>query len=409
MKRILTLCLIQLGFYLTVAAQPCVPNTNSLYFDGVSGNVRISGVNGLEPTAAITVEAWVNAKSFAAVQSGNSIFCKHRWDNFTYGYVLRAGGNGILSFNMAGAVGGTGVGWKEVASNTGALTLDTWYHVAATFDGATLLCYVNGVQSGSTAFSGTINMSTGLVPRIGRLADTTWGQTRYWNGMIDEVRVWNRALSQAEIQAGMNDHLDPAAQTGLVGYWRLNDGTGTFVTDLGSGNNPGSNFNALWTPQVPFNNISLPTPVVTWVAPNLHSSYSSGNQWYNGSTLIPGATLQNYHPTAYGIYRVIVTDTTGCTATSAPFMYNTTGLSEVEQGSLSISPNPATAQTTLNVPALYRNSVFRISDITGRVLITGNTGESNKHLIDISTLNHGVYLLSLKNSKNPQVLKFIVE
>ena len=411
MKRIFTAIMAIVGLHLAAFTQPCIPNTNALDFDGIGSQVRISGVNGLEPTMTITVEAWVYPRAFGAAQSDNSIFCKHKWNSSTYGYVLRAGGNGILSFNLAGLVGTSPVGWKEVVSSPGALSLNTWTHVAATFDGDVMKCYVNGLLAGTTNFSGTINMSTGLVPRIGRLADTAWGQTRMWNGYIDEVRVWNRALTAVEIQAGMNDHLDPAQQTGLVGYWRFNDGSGNLVTDLGTGNNPGTLIGATWTSTVPFNNISLPTPVITWVAPNLHSSYSYGNQWFLGSVPITGATQQNYAPTQYGTYRVKVTnDTTGCNALSAPFVYNTTAVSELQQQVLAVNPNPASGQITLSVPATLRNADFQVSDLTGRILKSGTTGDSPSHTIGVSDLLPGIYLLKLTpGTGGSRLVKFTVK
>jgi hypothetical protein len=411
MKRIFTALLAIIVLQMVAQAQPCIPNTSALDFDGIGSQVRISGVNGLEPAMAITVEAWINARAFGVGQSDNSIFCKHKWNSSTYGYVLRAGGNGILSFNIAGAVGGSAVGWKEVVSSPGALSLDTWYHVAATFDGDVMKCYVNGLLSGTTNFSGTINMSTGLVPRIGRLADTAWGQTRMWNGYIDEVRVWDRALSETEIQARMNDHIDPSIQTGLVGYWRLNDGSGNLVSDLGTGNNPGTMIGAAWTTNVPFNNMSLPTPVITWASPYLHSSYSYGNQWYLGSAPISGATQQNYTPTQYGTYRVRVTnDTTGCNALSAPFVYNTTAIPELRQQSLSLNPNPASGSIILTVPTSMQNASFLVSDLTGRALKSGNTGDNAIQTLDISGLVPGIYLLKVATGIDAcKVLKFTVK
>ena len=71
--------------------------------------------------------------------------------------------------------------------------------MAATYDGTTLRLYVNGVQAASTAVSGSIIVSSGAL-RIG--GNLVWGE--YFNGTIDEVRIYNGALSAAQIQTDMN-------------------------------------------------------------------------------------------------------------------------------------------------------------------------------------------------------------
>ena len=82
--------------------------------------------------------------------------------------------------------------------------VNVWTHVALTYDGATLRLYVNGVQVASQAQAGSIQTpSTPL--RIG--GNVPYGE--YFQGLIDEVRVYNRALSAAEIQSDMTSPLAP--------------------------------------------------------------------------------------------------------------------------------------------------------------------------------------------------------
>jgi Concanavalin A-like lectin/glucanases superfamily len=82
---------------------------------------------------------------------------------------------------------------------TAALPLNAWTHLAATFDGATLTLYVNGTQAASLAAGGNIATSAGAL-RIG--GNNIWPE--WFSGQIDEVRIYNRALSPAEIQSDMN-------------------------------------------------------------------------------------------------------------------------------------------------------------------------------------------------------------
>jgi len=97
------------------------------------------------------------------------------------------------------AMGGT---YGTPLYGTAALTANTWTHLAATYDGATMRLYVNGVQVASRAQTGAIATSTNPL-QIG--GDSIYGQ--YFAGRIDEVRIYNRALSAAQIQSDMNTPL----------------------------------------------------------------------------------------------------------------------------------------------------------------------------------------------------------
>jgi len=71
------------------------------------------------------------------------------------------------------------------------LSQNVWYHIVGTYDGIKMRIYVNGVEKGSDNLSGNIAASS---MNIG------WGQDdRFWKGIIDEVRIYNRALSASEI------------------------------------------------------------------------------------------------------------------------------------------------------------------------------------------------------------------
>ena len=101
-------------------------------------------------------------------------------------------------------MGGTFGGSNANAFGTAGLTTNTWTHVAGTYDGTTLRLYVNGVQVGSQAKTGSMPVSANPL-QIG--GDSIYGQ--YFPGSIDEVRVYNRALSATEIQSDMNTPITP--------------------------------------------------------------------------------------------------------------------------------------------------------------------------------------------------------
>jgi hypothetical protein len=85
------------------------------------------------------------------------------------------------------------------AQGTGGLPLNAWSHLAATYDGATVRLYVNGVQVAATVAKDSIITTTGAL-RIG--GNSIWGE--FFTGRIDEIRLYNRVLTAAEIQADVN-------------------------------------------------------------------------------------------------------------------------------------------------------------------------------------------------------------
>jgi len=90
-----------------------------------------------------------------------------------------------------------------VSSNTFPATNTNWYHVAATYDGSTMKLYVNGNLEASKPFTSSITYDPSIPWTIGSTAAPyrALGAPRTFNGVIDEVEIFNRALSQAEIQA----------------------------------------------------------------------------------------------------------------------------------------------------------------------------------------------------------------
>src|SRR5207248_6431072 len=154
--------------------------------------------NGNQNTGAqITLDAWIKPSS--TLESGSnqhaSIINKRTPGN-AQGYAFELdnenAANG-LRFELQTSDGGFGV------LVTNATTPDAWQHVAATYDGSTMTIFVNGVAVGSTAATGTINSVTNDLV-IGR--NIVNGQS--FPGLLDEVELFNRAVSQSELQAIYN-------------------------------------------------------------------------------------------------------------------------------------------------------------------------------------------------------------
>jgi len=110
----------------------------------------------------------------------------------------------------------------QALSSANDLPTVVWVHVAATYDGATMTLYINGVPSGTLAATGAIPTNA-LSLKLG--ADST-GANRF-NGLIDEARVFNRALTPAEVN---NLYLAGLSKGGVVSWWH---GESTFADALG--------------------------------------------------------------------------------------------------------------------------------------------------------------------------------
>jgi hypothetical protein len=159
---------------------------NALSFNGSGAQVAVPDSPSLRLTSGMTLEAWVFPTTVSSA-----------WRDVIYkgndNYYLEA-----TSWNGR-PVGGGILGGSYVESyGTAGLAANTWTHLAATYDGTTMRLFVDGTQVSSGAASGAIATSNGVLSIGG---DPLYGQ--YFSGRIDNVRIYNRALTQAQIQTDM--------------------------------------------------------------------------------------------------------------------------------------------------------------------------------------------------------------
>ena len=100
----------------------------------------------------------------------------------------------------------------------------TWYHLAATFDGTNIRVFVDGAAIKSDECAGSMRIDDSELV-IGR-GDPEYSSGEYFDGALDEIRIWAVARSPAEIQACMNTRMT-GKERGLVAYWNFDDGTAT--------------------------------------------------------------------------------------------------------------------------------------------------------------------------------------
>lgn len=152
---------------------------DALDFDGTDDDISIADDASLKP-ANITLAAWVYADS----TGGGSHIMDKQSGSTGYGIYLPSGN--VSSFVSVDSA------WDNTTGP--ALSTGTWYHIAATYDGTTHSLYVDGALADSNTNAGTLTHTTNSM-NIG----TRDGGGQRWNGIIDDVRVYDRALSASEI------------------------------------------------------------------------------------------------------------------------------------------------------------------------------------------------------------------
>ncbi len=160
---------------------------SALSFNGTSNMVTVNDASTLDLTTALTLEAWVKPSALAGWRT----------------VLMKETASGLAYAMYASDTANHASGWIRRSSDVSAISastlpLNTWSHLAVTYDGATLRLFVNGVQAASRAVTGATATSAAPL-RIG--GNSIWSE--YFAGLIDEVRIYNRALTATQIQSDM--------------------------------------------------------------------------------------------------------------------------------------------------------------------------------------------------------------
>ena len=167
-----------------------VTGGKALQFDGTDDYVNAGNTSSLAFSGSVSISAWINFSNFN--NSSATVVSMH---SSLKGYaIIKDTNSNTLGFWCSD-------GSDDIGVSTNTLSANTWYHIVGTNDGSTSRIYVNGSLANSTSQGGAAS-STGDL-KIGMSSDET-ASSRYWNGYIDEVAVWNDALTAAEVTALYN-------------------------------------------------------------------------------------------------------------------------------------------------------------------------------------------------------------
>jgi len=190
------------------------PSGNALNFDGVNDYVVIPNENQFDFTDSLTVEAWIKVTAFnhpyqAIVTKGDNSWRIHRQGSTNH---IAVDINGLNPYKLE--------------SNTD-VSDGKWHHVAFVFDGTNTYLYIDGKEDDSNLnVDGSINLNNEPV----QIAANSEMSGRNFNGMIDEVRIWNDARTVDEIHENMFRPLSDT-EDNLVSYWSMDQSSGNILTD----------------------------------------------------------------------------------------------------------------------------------------------------------------------------------
>lgn len=216
----------------------------ALDFDGIDDNVNCGNGASLQfvNASAITLEAWINVQGLGQ-SNGEDQVVLHKGGWATNFYKIERVDDSHIQF----AVHFTTAGAK-IAMNLNPIPKFQWHHIVGAYDGNNMIIYVNGVAGTPVSVpNDTLSGDTTYNLKVGIRSD--YGNVQF-NGLIDQVRIYNRSLSASEVAANYNlgrkYASSPVDRTGLVGEWHFSEGSGTIAKDSSGQGNTGTITGATW-------------------------------------------------------------------------------------------------------------------------------------------------------------------
>jgi hypothetical protein len=353
---------------------PTVTNSNALNFDGINDKVTLNS-NLLPATTELTYELWMKPNATSGVllahESWNTGYIHFQFHGSKIGFDVNGGNDNIFNYVFSS---------------------NTWYHIAAVYSSTahTLKFYVNGVLQ-STVVNNSFPSVVGNVP----ITIGSWNNDRYFSGNMDDIRIWNVARTDSQIQSAMNSELT-GNESGLVAYFNFNQGTAngnntaiTSLTDNSGNNNSGSFSNMALTGTTSnfvlgvLSNNSISTSgqtvcansTATALTSNLNGVSGLTFQWYSnstssnsGGTLIANATSSSFTPPTNSVgtkyYYLVVTNAYGCVSSSNV------------SGAITVNPTP-----TIALASSATSAIYNANSQTTSISYSGTTGNPTDYSI----------------------------
>jgi hypothetical protein len=340
--------------------QPAAGPAAALNFDGSDDIVQSN--NSINTTLAlsnkITVEAWINPTNanylgcivgnYQTSGSGMQFLLRRDYSNYVFWV-------------------DNGSGFQNVTS-TVTVTTGVWTHVAGTWDGNVMKIYINGVLTGTTAVTGSNFASSSNQLWLG---GNTAGTPEMFTGSMDEVRIWNKALCQSEIQNNMNCEI-ASSGTGLLVNYHFNQGNNnannsgvTTLTDASGNSN-----NATLT------NFALNGTTSNWFGPGAVTSGVSCSPFTVSSVTVSPSVQNNVSCSGGSNGAASVSASGGSNLTydwtpGNPTGDGTASVTGLTQGSWTCTVTNDCGGTGLHVFTISEPSLLTASSSAGTILCNG--------------------------------------
>lgn len=220
-------------------------DVKALHFDGVDDYVTMGNTLGL---SELTISVWFKKDAGGALGSSGAggvnvipLVAKGRGENdastLDCNYIFGINSAGMLAADFEEGAAGVSPGGNHPVVGVTPVVEGVWQHAALTYDGATWKVYLNGQLDAELYVGQPLRSDSIQHFGLGAAMNSSGTVQGYFAGSLNEVSVWDHALSQIDIENLMTS--SPAVtETGLVGYWPLEQASGVTVADA-TGNNDG--------------------------------------------------------------------------------------------------------------------------------------------------------------------------
>ncbi|UAB75452.1 LamG-like jellyroll fold domain-containing protein [Mesoflavibacter sp. SCSIO 43206] len=277
--------------YFTIGIAHEEVRERQLGFDGIDNYTNIG--DKVDLAGSFTASAWVKPDGANALGTDKTILAKN---NGTVGYKLFLTNNNYPAFSV-----GTNTTTDRIDANT-QLPDNVWHHVAVTYDGTTANIYIDGVLDNTKIITSSTPNGSSLA--IGAVYIDKSNIIDFFKGDLDEIRIWDRALTLDQLRFVMNQELIENASmvngdvlpttvtkndisvvnwNNLLAYYNMNSYIGTHLNDVSGNGNRGSlaepsEFNLEYQ--------TSPLPYTT----TSNGLWTNNSSWTNGAEqYIPGS------------------------------------------------------------------------------------------------------------------------
>jgi len=260
---------------------------NALDFDGGGDYVNVSDDSSLDINDTFTITAWIKPNSYGPNGGGRIVNKYNSSSGFGYMFYVYNSSANERELHFYGR-GGT----FNVGSTDGIIKMNEWQHVAVTYNTTRIVFYWNGTPQGGTGITNYTGTND-----VGLFIGNSSYSSREFDGIIDEVRIWNRSLNQTEIQNEMNSYV-PIERP--LASWKFEEGSSTYANDshVWVNGTYGSSLSFDGNDAVDVTNIpNSSLTVMAWIYPTqvdgdqraIASVWGSGSEWlfriFNDSSL----------------------------------------------------------------------------------------------------------------------------